>query len=71
MMSVILILFLKLCLAQNYPPFLASPQNNELPQTLKQQSEKSFLYDWKNNFDNNVIIPDAYVFDLCCLFYYL
>lgn len=56
----ILILFLKLCLAQDYPPYLVS-QENEYSRT-KLQSDKSFLYDWKNNFDNNVIIPDAYVF---------
>lgn len=67
----ILILLLKLCLAQDYPPYLVSPQDNEFSRTLKQQNEKSlFSNDWKNNFDNNVIIPDAYVFDFC-LFYFI
>lgn len=58
MMSLLLILLLKLCLAQEYP-YQISPEN-EYSRT-KLQNDKSFLYDWKNNFDNNVIIPDAYV----------
>lgn len=51
MMSIILILFLKLCLAQDF--------QSDYTQTTKQLVDK---FDWKNNFDNNVIIPDAYVF---------
>lgn len=63
MISIALILFLKLCLAQDYPPYLVS-QDNEYSRATKPQTDKSNLYDWKNNFDNNVIIPDAYVFNL-------
>lgn len=54
MMSVIVILFLKLCLAQEA---LFIPQDNDFSRTTKLQ------YDWKNNFNNNLIIPDAYVFN--------
>lgn len=54
MMSVIVILFLKLCLAQEA---LLIPQDNEFSRTTKLQ------YDWKNNFNNNLIIPDAYVYN--------
>jgi len=59
MMYLILILFLKLCLAQDYPYQVST--ENEYSRT-KLQNDKSPLYDWKHNFDNNVIIPDAYVF---------
>lgn len=58
MRSIILILLLKLCLAQEYPPYLVSPES-DFTRSTKVQNDKSFLYDWKNNFDNNVIIPDA------------
>lgn len=59
MMSLLLILFLKLCLAQDFS-YQVTPENDY--SRTKLQNDKSFLYDWKNNFDNNVIIPDAYVF---------
>jgi len=61
-MSIILILILKLCLGQEYPPpTYKNIQENDYSRTTKLQSDKSFnnLYDWKNNFDNNIIIPDA------------
>lgn len=60
MVSIILILFLKLCLAQEYPPYLVT-QENDYSRTTKLQNDKSFnnIYDWKHNFENNVIIPDA------------
>lgn len=54
MMSIIIILFFKLCLAQES---LFVSQDNEFTRTTKLQ------YDWKNNFNNNLIIPDAYVFN--------
>lgn len=64
MMSIymILILILKLCLGQDYslPTYKVSQENDYL-RTTKSQNDKSFnnLYDWKNNYDNNIIIPDA------------
>lgn len=58
MISIALILFLKLCLAQDYPPYIVS-QDNDYARTPKFQNDKSPVYDWKNNFDNNIIIPDA------------
>jgi len=58
----ILILILKLCLGQDYslPTYKVSQENDYL-RTTKSQNDKSFnnLYDWKNNYDNNIIIPDA------------
>lgn len=62
MISIVLIIFLKLCLGQEY--FIPSQDNNYL-RTSKVQNDNVFtnLYDWKNNFDNNIIIPDAYVFN--------
>lgn len=64
MMSIymILILILKLCLGQDYPlPSYKVSQENDYSRTTKSQNDKSFnnLYDWKNNYDNNIIIPDA------------
>lgn len=61
MKSIILVLILKLCLAQNYQPTYDVSQDNDFSRTTKSQIDKSFnnLYDWKNNFDNNIIIPDA------------
>lgn len=58
MKSIILILLLKLCLAQEYPPYLVS-SDNDYSRSTKVQNDKSFLYDWKNNFENQIIIPDA------------
>lgn len=58
----ILILILKLCLGQDYPlPSYKVSQENDYSRTTKSQNDKSFnnLYDWKNNYDNNIIIPDA------------
>lgn len=58
----ILILILKLCLGQDYPlPTYKVSQENDYSRTTKSQNDKSFnnLYDWKNNYDNNIIIPDA------------
>lgn len=69
MISIIVILFLKLCLAQDFSNYQIS-QDNDYLRTTKVQNDKSLnnvFYDWKNNFDNNVIIPDAYVLHL----YYL
>lgn len=64
MMSIymILILILKLCLGQDYPQLTYKvPQENDYSRTTKSQNDKSFnnLFDWKNNYDNNIIIPDA------------
>lgn len=63
MISIILVLFLKLCLAQDYPQYNTFSQENDYSRLLRTQSDKSSnnLRDWKNNFDNNIIIPDAYV----------
>jgi len=58
----ILILILELCLGQDYPlPTYKVSQENDYSRTTKSQNDKSFnnLYDWKNNYDNNIIIPDA------------
>lgn len=59
MISTVLIIFLKLCLAQEY--FIPNQDNSYLRTTKIQNDNNIFtnLYDWKNNFDNNVIIPDA------------
>lgn len=61
---IILVLFLKLCSAQDYPYLIS--QEKDYSRTTNTLSDKTFnnFYDWKNNFDNNVIIPDAYVFNL-------
>lgn len=59
-------IFLKLCLAQDY--YFSSSQDLR---TTNLQNDKVFnnIYDWKNNFDNNIIIPDAYVFNLYYFMY--
>lgn len=69
MISIILVLLLKLCLAQDYPPPYPFSQENDYSRTLRTQNDKSSnsYRDWKNNFDNNVIIPDAYVFNFLML----
>jgi len=56
----ILILILKLCVGQDYPSYKV-PQENDFLRTTKSQNDKSYnnLYDWKNNYNNNIIIPDA------------
>ncbi|KAL4122063.1 hypothetical protein QTP88_014463 [Uroleucon formosanum] len=62
---VILILILKLCLGQDYPQLTYKvSQENDYSRTTKSQNDKSFnnLFDWKNNYDNNIIIPDANYF---------
>lgn len=69
MISIIVILFLKLCLAQDFPSYQVS-QDNDYLRASKVQNDRSLnnvFYEWRNNFDNNVIIPDAYVLHLCCL----
>jgi len=58
----ILILILKLCVGQDYiSPSYKVPQENDFLRTTKSQNDKSYnnLYDWKNNYNNNIIIPDA------------
>lgn len=70
MIPIILTLFLKLCLAQDYPPPNIFFQENDYSRfSLKTQNDKSTnnFRDWKNNFDNNVIIPDAYVLNFLML----
>jgi hypothetical protein len=59
---IILILILKLCVGQDYlSPTYKVSQENDYSRTTKLQSDKLFnnVYDWKNNYDNNIIIPDA------------
>jgi len=59
----ILILILKLCLGQEYPlPTYKVSQENDYSRTTKSQNDRSFnnlISDWKNNYDSNIIIPDA------------
>jgi len=58
----ILVLILKLCLGQDYSlPTYKVSQENDYSRTTKSQNDRSLnnLYDWKNNYDSNIIIPDA------------